>query len=152
MKEMNKSVSKVDQTDLKIIEILQEDGRTPNNEIAARLSLSEGTIRNRIAKLVQHDFLKVKGLINPSKFIEKQLVYLLLSVPLRQGWMDVGNKLAEFSEVRSVSLLTGRFDMLLEVFIAPSELAEFISEKIGTLEGVNSTESILVLKQFNKWI
>jgi DNA-binding Lrp family transcriptional regulator len=66
--------------------------------------------------------------------------------------MDVGNKLAEFSEVRSVSLLTGRFDMLLEVFIAPSELAEFISEKIGTLEGVNSTESILVLKQFNKWI
>lgn len=149
---MNKSVSKVDQTDLKIIEILQEDGRTPNNEIAARLSLSEGTIRNRIAKLVQHDFLKVKGLINPSKFIEKQLVYLLLSVPLRQGWMDVGNKLAEFSEVRSVSLLTGRFDMLLEVFIAPSELAEFISEKIGTLEGVNSTESILVLKQFNKWI
>lgn len=152
MKEMNKSVSKVDQTDLKIIEILQEDGRTPNNEIAARLSLSEGTIRNRIAKLVQHDFLKVKGLINPSKFIEKQLVYLLLSVPLRQGWMDVGNKLAEFSEVRSVSLLTGRFDMLLEVFIAPSELAEFISEKIGILEGVNSTESILVLKQFNKWI
>ena len=149
---MNKSVSKVDQTDLKIIEILQEDGRTPNNEIAARLSLSEGTIRNRIAKLVQHDFLKVKGLINPSKFIEKQLVYLLLSVPLRQGWMDVGNKLAEFSEGRSVSLLTGRFDMLLEVCIAPSELAEFISEKICTLEGVNSTESILVLKQFNKWI
>lgn len=149
---MSKSASKVDQTDLRIIEILHEDGRTPNNEIAARLSLSEGTIRNRITKLIEHDYLKVRGLINPSKFIEKQLVYILLSVPLRQGWMDVSNKLAELPEVLSVSLLAGRFDVLLEVFIAHSELAEFISEKIGTLEGVNSTESIIVLKQFNKWI
>ncbi|MDD3823723.1 MAG: Lrp/AsnC family transcriptional regulator [Sphaerochaetaceae bacterium] len=152
MKESGNDASKIDQTDLKIIEILQEDGRTANNEIAARLSLSEGTIRNRIAKLVKHNYLKVRGLINPSKFIDKQLVYLLLSVPLRQGWMNIGEKLAQLPEVRSVSLLTGRFDMLLEVFIAPSELAEFISEKIGILEGVNSTESIMVLKQFNKWI
>ena len=152
MKESGNDASKIDQTDLKIIEILQKDGRTANNEIAARLSLSEGTIRNRIAKLVKHNYLKVRGLINPSKFIDKQLVYLLLSVPLRQGWMNIGEKLAQLPEVRSVSLLTGRFDMLLEVFIAPSELAEFISEKIGILEGVNSTESIMVLKQFNKWI
>lgn len=152
MKNTNNESPRIDQTDLRIIEILEADGRTPNNEIAARLSLSEGTIRNRITKLISNNYLKVKGLINPSMFIEKQLVYLLLSVPLQKGWMEVGEKLAEIPEVRSVSLLTGRFDMLLEVFIAPSELAEFISEKIGTLEAVISTESNLVLKQFNKWI
>ena len=38
---------KIDSTDLKIIQILEENGRTPNNEIAARISISEGTVRNR---------------------------------------------------------------------------------------------------------
>ena len=151
---MNKKENnlKIDQIDLDIIDILQEDGRTPNNEIAARLSLSEGTIRNRITKLTKNNYLKVKGLINPSLFIDKQLVYLLVSVPLQRGWMKVGKKLSELSEVKSVSLLTGRFDILLEVFIEPSELADFITEKIGSLSEVMSTESVIVLKQFNKWV
>jgi len=143
---------KIDKIDLDIIEILQEDGRTPNNEIAARLSLSEGTIRNRITKLTRNNYLKVKGLINPTLFDDKQLVYLLVTVPLQKGWMKVGKKLSEFPEIKSVSFLTGRFDLLLEVFIKTNELADFISEKIGSISEVMSTESVIVLKQFNKWI
>jgi DNA-binding Lrp family transcriptional regulator len=143
---------KIDKIDLQIIEILQEDGRTANNEIATRLSLSEGTIRNRIAKLTNNGYLKVKGLINPSLFIDKQLVYLLVSVPLQRGWMKVGKQLSDFEEVKAVTYLTGRFDLLLEVFIEPSKLADFITEKIGSIEEIMSTESIIVLKQINKWI
>jgi DNA-binding Lrp family transcriptional regulator len=38
---------RLDETDSRIVAILEENGRIPNNEIATRLNLSEGTIRNR---------------------------------------------------------------------------------------------------------
>ncbi|MCK5094059.1 MAG: AsnC family protein, partial [Spirochaetes bacterium] len=63
---------------LKILQILEENGRTPNNEIAARLSISEGTVRNRIKKLTESNFLKVKGLTNPEHWSDKQLIFILV--------------------------------------------------------------------------
>jgi len=58
---------KLDETDLNIIALLKENGRIQNNDIASRLSISEGTVRNRIKKLIDNDFLSIRGLVNPEK-------------------------------------------------------------------------------------
>jgi Lrp/AsnC family transcriptional regulator for asnA, asnC and gidA len=41
----------IDERDMKIIEILRENARTPHTEIAARLGVAESTIRNRVRAL-----------------------------------------------------------------------------------------------------
>ncbi|RKX76168.1 MAG: hypothetical protein DRP87_12675 [Spirochaetes bacterium] len=143
---------KIDEVDLKIINFLEENGRMTNKEMAAKLSLSEGTIRNRINKLVSNNFLKVKGLTNPSARTDKQIVYILVKVPLHKGWDQTGRRISEIPEVKSVSLLTGRFDLLVEVFIEPSRLVDFINEKLGSIKSIDSTESLISVKHYNKWI
>ncbi len=42
----------MDRLDAKIIEILRSDSRTPNVEIADKLGVTEGTVRNRIRRMV----------------------------------------------------------------------------------------------------
>ena len=143
---------KFDSTDQNIIKILQENGRTPNNEIATRLSISEGTVRNRIKKLTEHDLLKVKGLTNPDKGTEKQLIFILVKLEMTKNWKDIARDVAKLPNVKSVSMTTGRFDLIIELFIEPHNLINFLTEDLAGIGNISSTESLVTIKNINKWV
>jgi Lrp/AsnC family transcriptional regulator for asnA, asnC and gidA len=152
MAEIGAKEMKVDQTDMRILEILEENGRVPNNEIAAKLSISEGTVRNRIKKLTENNFLKVKGLINPDEGTEKQLIFILVTLVMAKHWKEIANKVSELPNVKSVSMITGRFDLVIELFIEPRNLISFLTEHISTVGEIKSTESLVTIKNFKKWV
>lgn len=143
---------KIDEIDMKIIDILEENGRTPNNEIASRLHISEGTVRNRIKKLIESDFLKVKGLTNPNKRTDKQLIFILAHLEVTKNWEDIAQKISELPGVKSVSMITGRFDLLIKLFIEPHNLINFLTQDLSSVGLIASTESLVTIKSFNKWI
>ena len=143
---------KIDATDLKIIQILEENGRTPNNEIAARVSISEGTVRNRIKKLSDSNFLKVKGLTNPEHWIDKQLIFILVQLEITKNWKLIAKKVSELKAVKSVSMITGRFDLIIELFIEPHNLINFLTQDLASVGNISSTESLVTIKNFNKWV
>ncbi len=152
MAEIGAKEMRVDQTDMKIIEILEKNGRVPNNEIAAKLSISEGTVRNRIKKLTENNFLKVKGLINPDEGTEKQLIFILVTLVMTKRWKEIANKVSELPNVKSVSMITGRFDFVIELFIEPHNLINFLTEQLSTVGEIKSTESLVTIKNFKKWV
>ena len=143
---------KFDDTDRNIIKILQENGRIPNNEIASRLSVSEGTVRNRIKKLTEHDLLKVKGLTNPDKGTEKQLIFILVKLEMTKNWKEIARDVTKLSNVKSVSMTTGRFDLIIELFIEPHNLINFLTEDLAAVGSISSTESLVTIKNINKWV
>ena len=143
---------KIDSTDLKIIRILEKNGRTPNNEIAARVSISEGTVRNRIKKLSDSNFLKVKGLTNPEHWIDKQLIFILVQLEITKNWKLIAKKVSELKAVKSVSMITGRFDLIIELFIEPHNLINFLTQDLASVGNISSTESLVTIKNFNKWV
>jgi Lrp/AsnC family transcriptional regulator for asnA, asnC and gidA len=143
---------KIDQIDLKIVEILGESGRIPNNEIAAKLSISEGTVRNRIKKLTENNFLRVKGLLNPDEGSGKQLIFILVTLAMTKNWKEVAERVSELPNVKSVSMITGRFDLVIELFIEPHNLISFLTEQLSTVEEIKSTESLVTIKNFKKWV
>jgi len=143
---------KIDEVDIKILSILEKNGRTPNNEIAKRLSLSEGTVRNRIKKMTDSGFLSVKGLTNINLRQDKQLIYVLVKLTPHKEWERSAKRISELPNVKSASMLTGRFDILLEVLIEPPEIVHFIGETLSKIETIISTESLIAVKSFNKWI
>jgi Lrp/AsnC family transcriptional regulator for asnA, asnC and gidA len=145
-------VVKIDEVDMKIIDVLEENGRAPNNEIAARLQISEGTVRNRIKKLTESEFLKVKGLTNPNKRTDKQLIFILAKLDSTKKWEETASKIAELTDVKSVSMITGRFDLLIKLFIEPHKLIEFLSHDLSGIGTISSTESLVTIKSFNKWV
>ena len=68
-----------DQTDWKIISILKES-YVPNNTIARRLGVSEGTVRARLKRLKEAGILQIRALINPDVLENQQLVIVAIRV------------------------------------------------------------------------
>ena len=143
---------KVDRLDLKIIDILEENGRIANNEIGSRLDVSEGTVRNRIKKLIESGFLKVKGLTNPNMQTDKQLIFILASLEVTKNWENVAEKVSKLPGVKSVSMVAGRFDLLIKLFIEPHALIHFLARDLSSVGSISSTESLVIIKSFNKWV
>ena len=143
---------KIDSINLKILQILEENGRTPNNEIAVRLSISEGTVRNRIKKLTESNFLKVKGLTNPEHWSDKQLIFILVQLEMTKKWKEIARRVSELPGVKSVSMITGRFDLIIELFLEPHNLINFLTNDLAGVGNISSTESMVTIKNFKKWV
>jgi len=143
---------KIDNTDLQIIEWLKENGRISNNEIASKLNVSEGTVRNRIKKLTENNYLKVKGLVNPNQIKDKQTIFLGINVAVSKDLEKTAKAVADLPNVQSTSIVSGRYDIIIEVFLEPYAVINFLSNDLASVDSIISTESFLTLKAYNKWI
>jgi Lrp/AsnC family transcriptional regulator for asnA, asnC and gidA len=139
---------KIDKTNLAIIKHLR-DGRRSFKDIAHELGLSENTVRTRVHKLTEEGILQVTGLVDPEALPGHRVV--LVGVKLRT--MDLINKGKEFSKLRgvvSVSVVTGRYDLILVVFLKEGfGLLEFYTDEVAQLEDVQSVETFVVYKGYN---
>ncbi len=143
---------KLDRIDHGIIDILQQNGRAPNNEIALAVGVSEGTVRNRIVRLISEQLLRIKGLINPSHITEKQYIFLGIRIAVNKDSIETAQAIVELPNVKSVCIVTGRFDLLVELFTEPHNLIHFLSRDLASTGTVVSVESFVTLKSFNKWM
>ena len=58
---------RIDATDMKIIRLLQKNGRMSNTEIAKQTGVSETTVRYRLQRLTREDFIQIVAMVNPLK-------------------------------------------------------------------------------------
>jgi len=143
----------IDKMDRSIIAILNKDGRASNKEIAARLNVSEGTLRNRCRKLSDAGLLRVAGLINPDDSPNKQLMILGVKISCSRDLARKAEEISKLAEVQASYITAGRYDIIAEVWIdVKGGLIEFLGKTLAKVEGIASTESFLVMKSFNKWI
>lgn len=144
---------KPDAVDRRLIDHLNRDGRATNKELAARLRVSEGTVRNRIRKLTADGKLRVAGLINPDDSPDKQLMLLGINIACSRDLSKKAAEIARLEGVQSVSITAGRYDMIAEIWVdAKGGLIDFLGKTLARIEGISSTESFLVMKSTNKWI
>ena len=142
-----------DEIDRRIIELLNQDGRIGHNAIAARLDISEGTVRNRLAKLTADGRLRVTGQVNPDAAPAKQLMLLGIRIACSKDLAKKAAEIAHLEDVLSASITAGRYDIIAEVWVdAKGGLISFLGQKLARIDGIASTESFLVMKSINKWI
>jgi Lrp/AsnC family transcriptional regulator for asnA, asnC and gidA len=137
-----------DQIDWKIIDILR-DGYEANNSVAARLGVSEGTIRARLKRLKKAGILTIKALINPDVLENKQLVMVAMNVAESRLLEHKAGEIARLTGVLSVSLASGRFDLMAEVLVDSNK---GLTEELSTIEGITRSESFIMLKNYNKFV
>jgi Lrp/AsnC family transcriptional regulator, regulator for asnA, asnC and gidA len=143
----------LDDLDKNIIEILNNDGRANNKDIAAALSVSEGTIRNRINKLRETGLLTISGLISPDDVDSRQLVFLGINVAKSKNLLKKSKQISKLENVLSVSITSGRYDMIVEVWVdVKYGLIDFLSKQLAEVTEIAATESFLVMKSCNKYI
>ena len=147
------AVLQLDELDRGVLAALREDGRATNSAIAEKLGVVEGTVRARIKKLFDGDLLRVSGLVNPEVMPEHQLCVIGLKVDESRQLEARARTVGELPEVRSVSIVTGRYDLLVEVIVDSNHgLIRFLSESLADVPGITSSETFLLLKTFGKWV
>ncbi len=136
----------LDSIDLYLIEALQKDGREAFAQIADQLKVSPGMTRQRYNRLVELVYLKVVAVTNPLMMGVRKMA--MIGIRTDGGkLMQVAEKLSELKEVVYLVILSGRYDIMIEVFCRDhAELLSFMTEKLSTVDGVRDTESFMHLK------
>ncbi len=138
----------MDELDRIILRNLQEDGRKPFTEIANVAHVSEGTVRNRVAKLIEEGVLRIVGVANPFHLGYKTPA--VIGVRVEPGYMEEAARvIASFDEVSSLVMTSGTVDLLLEVFCRDTEhLAQFLNTQLHHVPGVRQTETFFILRTY----
>ncbi|HPR66932.1 MAG TPA: Lrp/AsnC family transcriptional regulator [Methanothrix sp.] len=138
-----------------ILEVLEDNARATPGEIATLLGRSEEEVAAEIKSLEDSGIIrKYMTMINWEK-IDDGYVYaiveLKVSLPRDQGYDAIAERISRFSEVQSVRLISGDHDISFTVRgRSMKDVAFFVTEKIATLEGVESTCTHFVLKSYKE--
>lgn len=141
-----------DETDLKILEILQSNSRTSFKKIAQNAGVSEATVYNRIKKMEQEGFIEKYTLKLNLESFENAWFTALIRVTLKSGKHvpRVSSMLMNMPHVHALYDVTGEYDLVLITrFSNHTELFKFIRE-LSAIEYVSHTNSEIVMKVFKE--
>lgn len=146
-----------DSTDRRLSKLLSSNAQDSVNQLADKLQLSAPTVRARLRSLINKNILKISGLLNLSE--RPELIGALVGINANaQGNIDdLMTKIADLPFVSSVSVVTGRFDLMVEVLVAGDiqDLYAFTSELLPRVAGpgvISRSETFVVMKSRNKWV
>jgi Lrp/AsnC family transcriptional regulator, regulator for asnA, asnC and gidA len=149
---MKTSSRTLDDIDIRIARELGKNGRTSNREIARRLKISEGSVRQRVGRLLKSGALRVVAQANLECVPEAFLAVVGLKIDGRR-LTACAEKVRALPAVLTTMIVTGRHD-LLAVVLAPSRstLVEFVTNELAALPGIRDSETTVVLRSFGQWV
>jgi Lrp/AsnC family transcriptional regulator, regulator for asnA, asnC and gidA len=144
MRKREEMSAKVDETDEKIIRILQADSRKAFVEIASEIGLSESAVRRRVKNLV--DRMIIKRFTIELGATDKTSAITLISVASTADTSAVSNQLMNLDGVKVVYEITGQYD--IAAIIAAPAIADINKciDDIRKTEGVSDTDTVIILK------
>jgi Lrp/AsnC family transcriptional regulator for asnA, asnC and gidA len=139
----------IDDVDKAIVEALQEDGRLPYTKLANQVGLSEAAVRQRVQRLVESGVVQIVAVTDPMMlgFRRNAMIGLKVEGDLR----TVANDIAAIPEVSYVVVVSGSFDLLMEVVCEDDDhLLALLNDKVRAIPGVRSTETFTYLRLFKQ--
>ena len=139
---------KIDQTNIDIIRELKQ-GKKSFKKIADKLTITENTVRSRVNKLQEEDVLEICGLVDPATLPGHRVVIIGIKLS-EMDLVEKGEEISKLKGVISVSVVTGRYDLLvLVLFKKGFGLLEFYTEEIAQIKGIRSVETFVIYKSYN---
>lgn len=143
----------MDRIEEKIVELLRENARYSDKDIASILGVGEKEVTSAIKEMEKSGFIVKYSTVFNGEMLKEKRVQALIEVKVALQKLKSFNEYAEelynFDEVKSMYLMSGGFD--LAVFVEGkdiSEIAEFISEKLSVIDGITSVQTHFILKKY----
>jgi Lrp/AsnC family transcriptional regulator, regulator for asnA, asnC and gidA len=135
----------LDGIDIAIITHLQQDGRTPYTTIAKDLGISEASVRQRVARLINRKVIQIVAVSSP---LDLGLLWSQVHLRVAGDRLDeVARTVAQLAEVDYVSVCAGSFDIIVGVVSKDREdLQDLLVNKIRPIPGIERAEHVLILK------
>ena len=137
----------IDDTDIRIVEILQQNARTPNAEIARQVGMAPSAILERIRKLEERGVIEgYTARVNAEAYGLSLTAFVFVRAEERLGAPLTAERLAGIPEVQEVHHVAGEDCFLIKVRVAGTRaMGELLRDRIGAIETIRSTKSTIVL-------
>ncbi len=135
-------------TDRQILNILQENARTSNAEIARQVGLAPSAVFERVRKLEERGVIRgYRAEIDPKVLGLAQLAFTFVRSNDRPGGVVTGEKLAEIPEILEVHHVAGEDCFLIKARARDAEaLGRLLRERLGAIATISSTRTTIVLE------
>ena len=142
----------IDDLDKQVILQLQGDARRPFREIAKKVGVSEGTVRNRVNRLIDQGILKLEARVDPFALPHKISALVGVSITGRESDTTMAD-IERMPYITSVWNATGRYDLFFEVMVDSLEdLNDILFRRIlRDIKGISKTETFVTLCSKTKY-
>ena len=132
--------------EVRLIAELEMNPKQTHAELASKLGLSQPTVRAKLQRLFDENIIKTVCVPDPAALGYSTCVIIGINTHPSE-LLTVADSLADFETVFHIMLCIGRFDILAwALFQKRKDFLEFSVNKIGSLPGVISTETMLTLR------
>ena len=141
----------LDRIDVKLLRLLQEDGRRSNADLAVAANVSQATCHRRVARLVADGYVeRIRAVVAPGKVGRGALVMVgvVLDRSTPQSFAEFEKAVRRLRFVLDCHLVAGDFDYFLKIRV--SDMADFNrihGEQLIALPGVRQTRTFFVMKE-----
>ena len=141
----------LDNTDRRILELLQQNSQLTIKEIASQINLSVTPVHERIRKLEREGFIdKYVCLLNRRKLGKSLVVYchVTLDKQRKESFEDFNLAIVGMEEVLECSVVSGNFDYMLKIVVQDAEAYnQFYQLKLSALKSVLHISSYFVISE-----
>lgn len=144
-------MSELDRIDIRILRLLQSDGRLTNAEIANQVHISPATCHRRIQRLFEQDYITgVRALVAPATVGLGALVMVgvVLDRSTPESFSEFEKTVVKMKEVLDCNLVAGDFDYLLKIRVR--DMMDFNAlhgRQLISLPGVRQIRTFFVMKE-----
>ena len=142
-------MDKIDKLDRKILGILSPNARIPFKDVAAECGVSRAAIHQRVQHLIENGVIVGSGFhVNPKSLGYTTCTYVGLNLERGSMYREVVERISSIPEVIECHFTTGSYTMLVKLFAQDNEqLMDLLNNKIQSIPGVVSTETLISLEQ-----
>jgi Lrp/AsnC family transcriptional regulator for asnA, asnC and gidA len=139
----------IDNTDLKILEILMQDAKRPYTEVAKKVNVSQGTVHVRMNKMEEAGILEKTTLrINYARLGYDITAFIGIYLEKSALYDMVLSKLRSIPEITSIHYTTGNYSMFVKIHCRDTNhLKEVLHDKMQQVEGIERTETMISLEE-----
>lgn len=140
--------------ELEILKIIESNGRIDSGDLAKMVNVTPEELESTLKKLEEMNVIvRYMTIIDWSRVDEHQGVTAMIDVKVTPkrgvGFDDIAKRIYRFKEVQSVYLMSGVYDLSVTIEgKSMNEVANFVSQKLSTLDSVISTTTHFILKKY----
>ena len=145
----------MDNTDKKILKILQNNARTTNADIAKELKMAPSASLERLRKLENPKEGSIiegyQAIINPKSINLELLAFITVKTGSANWTDDIGNKLAKIANIEEIHEILGEDSYLVKIRTKNiNELSSILKREIANIDGIIQTSTVMVTNSVKK--
>lgn len=141
----------IDNTDIKILRLLQENSNITTKELAQKVNLSPTPVFERVKQLEKKGFIKKYMAVLDTEKLNRGFV-VFCNIKLKQHSKTYGQQfmkeIMSIDEITECYNISGEFDFMIKIYVGDmKEYQDFVLNRLGSIESIGSLQSTFVMAE-----